>query len=90
MSLKLILQICLLATIIISALYASGNIMNDIDRTNARILQLDYEIEEARALRLEIENYSIYTQGYSFIEYIARNWLNMVRRDETIFVIRGD
>jgi len=84
---RVLVRIVLLSIVVTMMLSAASYIMDNISRVEAQREVIAIEIAHAEARRLEIEDSVAYTESIDFIEYIARNVLNLVRRDEIIFIM---
>jgi len=84
---RVLVQLGLLVVIAVMTLSAATYILDNIARVEAQREAVAIEIAQAEARRQEIEDSATYTESIEFIEYIARNLLNLVRRDEIIFIM---
>jgi cell division protein FtsB len=84
---KTLIKLALLAVVIVMTLSAASHIMDNIARVEVQHEAVAAQIAEAEARRQEIEDSVAYVESIEFIEYIARNMLNLVRRDEIIFIM---
>jgi len=89
-SVKALVQFGLLVAIVVGTLSATTYIMDNISHTQEQIATLDAQILAAEARRQEIEDAAAYVSSIDFIEYIARTRLNLVRRDEIIFIMTSE
>ena len=87
---KALVQLALLVTVVVVTLTAATGIMDNISRTQEQIAILDEQIIAAEARRQEIEDAAAYVSSIDFVEYIARTRLNLVRRDEIIFIMTSE
>ena len=88
----LMLRLLVYASIIVAILsfmvYLAVGFMGRIEQNQAIIAELEHEMSLANARAAEIEDMAAYMQSHSFVESIARSLLNLVFRDETIFIMR--
>jgi len=80
----------LLFSVVGVTLVSIAGTLDDIAVTDARLADVQQQIEDEEARRAQIEDAATYTQTISFIEDIARRRLGLVRRDEVIFIINSD
>lgn len=86
---KTLVQLGLLALVIVTALVILSGTLDDIAAIEHEIAATQAQVETALTRRREIEDTAAYTRSNSFVEYIARTRLNLVRRDEIIFIIEN-
>ena len=84
---KNLVQLALLLAMIATTFLAATYTLDNIARTDAELALTQVQIEAAEVRRREIEDSDAYMQSPQFVENIARNWLNLVRRDEIIFIM---
>jgi len=82
-------QLSLLALVIATALVIVSGTLDDIAVIEQEIAATQAQVDAAMARRREIEDATAYTRSFSFVEYIARTRLNLVRRDEIIFIMES-
>lgn len=85
--LKTLVQLGLIAAIVLVTVVSVLNTADDVAALEAETAAIRLQIERAAARRQEIEDAEAYMQSTRFVEYIARSRLNLVRRDELIFII---
>jgi len=86
---KTLVQLALLALVIATALVIVSGTLDNIAVMEQEIAATQAQIDAAVARRREIEDAAVYTRSFSFVEYIARTRLNLVRRDEIIFIMES-
>ena len=84
---RTLVKLALLAVVAVTTLSTATYIIDNISRVESQREAVQAQIAEAEARRQEIEDSVAYTESIEFIEYIARNVLNLVRRDEIIFIM---
>ena len=84
---RTLIKLALLGVVVVMTLSAAVHIMDNIADLQAEHEIVQTQIKEANARRQEIEDSAAYTESIEFIEYVARNMLNLVRRDEIIFIM---
>ena len=84
---KTLLQLAILAVIIAASIIFATGRMERISALEDELALVEARIENQLIRQQEIEDTEAYTQSIAFIEYIARNWRNLVHRDEIIFVM---
>ncbi|MCL2397761.1 MAG: septum formation initiator family protein [Defluviitaleaceae bacterium] len=84
---KALALLAVLVVIIVSTFVYAGYTMGNIGAAEAELAATRQQIEAAEARQREIEDSAAYVNSKEFVEYIARNWLNLVRRGEIIFIM---
>ena len=85
--LKAFVHFALLVVVAATTLVLVSGVLDDIADTERELAATQSQITTAQVRRREIEDTTAYTQSLSFVEYIARTRLNLVRRDEIIFIM---
>ena len=84
---KTSIKLVLLVIIALVTLVSVTHTMDSIAEIEAQMASVQAQIAQAEARRREIEDSAAYVASVSFIEYIARNRLGLVHRDEIIFMM---